>query len=138
MSKVAALRAKQAQTRGNMRTVQIALEYFALYSGGVYPKSILECRKYLTGNEKNFDPKTPFPTNAFSGATNETPYAAGVTSLTQIDKMRSMPPQFTKGKAGQIGYSVLDNGQYYALIGTDSNGNAIADKNEKTMILSNH
>jgi len=43
-------KARQAQTRANMRTIQIAVESYATDSGGLYPKSILECRKYLSGD----------------------------------------------------------------------------------------
>jgi hypothetical protein len=131
--------AAQAQTRANMRTVQIALEYYATETGGTYPKSILECKPFLDGGSKKIGGTGPdFPTNAFTGATNETPYAAGISSVAQIDKMRKMPPQFTAGKAGQIGYSLLDNGNTYAVIGTDANGNAIANKDGMTLVLSNH
>jgi hypothetical protein len=100
---------------------------------------VLECKPFLEGGDKKVGGKGgPFPTNPVTGATDETPYDAEVSSVNQIEKMRSMPPQITAGEPGRIGYSVFDNGNTYAIIGTDTNGNAIPGKSGKTLVLSNH
>jgi hypothetical protein len=138
---VSRLRAMQEDTRDNMRSWQVAVEMYAKDSGGTYPKSVRDCASYFPGGAcKLGAPSAPeCTTNAITGVKNELPFDAGIRDTAQINKMRKMPPQITRGKPGQVGYSVLNDGLSYAIIGTDRNGNAIEDsKTGLTLVLSHN
>jgi hypothetical protein len=137
----ARMKAQQAQTLGNMRTIQIAVESYATDSGGTYPTNISEAAPYLPGGSNKIGGTAgSWPPNAFGGA-DTPPYNAKIVSLAQVQKMRKMPPQITPGKPGEVGYSVFNNNLNYAIIGTDGNGNALPNSNDPnkgmTIVLSN-
>ncbi len=134
----AQMKAFHAQMRANMRTVQIAVESYATDSPMVYPKSVKDASPYLPGGSNKIGGKPGlFPTNPVTGVANEIPFTAPINSSAQIAKMIKLPPQYTTGKAGQIGYSVFNNNKSYVIVGTDMNGNAIPEKDGTYMILSN-
>lgn len=132
-------RAQVAGTRGNMRTIQIAVEEYCTDSGGVYPASFTAAMPYLTGGSRKIG-GTPgtLPTNYITGVTEQPVFNANIKSRVQMAAMRKIPPQLSGGKPGQVGYSMFDNGQNYAIIGTDVDGNAIPRQSDgHTLVLSN-
>lgn len=131
-------KAFHAGMRANMRGLQIAVETYAMESMGVYPKSVTDVAPFLEGGSGKMNGKPgAFPTNPVSGVKNELPFDAEIKQPAQITKLTKIPPQYTNGKPGQIGYSMVSNGTSYAIIGTDKNGNAIPDENGMYLILSN-
>lgn len=128
------LLAKQAQLRGNMRTLQIAVESYATDAGGFYPRSIdFTTKTYYPGGQDR--KKAGAPTeNPFTGKA-EWPVMGSImdVSIARAGKPNPILP-------GVVEYSVILDGQRqpisYAIRGGDANGMTYM-QNGKLFILSN-
>lgn len=129
------LLAKQAQLRGNMRTLQIALETYAMDEGRPsYPRKIdLSVKSYYDGGVKRKKEGKPVA-NAFTGK----PEWPIMGSFTSVEAARTAPPSALA--PGVIEYSVIidANGEpsSYVIRGGDATGLTYV-QNGKTFILSN-
>ena len=130
-------KAKTAAVRGNMRTTQIASESYATDSGGAYGAAVTDIQPYYPGGENKIGGTAgQYPTNPVTGVGNETPGAAGLTTSANITTARSTAPASFLTK-GQHGYSQVDTGNSYAVMGSDANGNHVPGTNGKQLVLSN-
>lgn len=134
---IAASDLKDESVRANMRTVQLASEFYALEHDGLYPKEVDEIKLFMPGAE--FTKSAPEgPANPFT-AKKEWPSAGSIKDVTAARS--ADPPSIEPGK---IEYSCIDNGKAYAIVGGGHDGKALPATSkgtkkgtDKTLVLSN-
>lgn len=123
---------KDEVVKANMRTVQLAVESYALDHGGLYPKAIDD-------DFKSFMPGSEFQKAAADGPVNpfttkkEWPVAGSIKDVAAA--RAGAPPSLESGK---IEYSCINDGKAYAVIGGGHDGKALpGDAKNTTLVLSN-
>lgn len=131
-------KARNALTKGNMHTVQVAAEAYATDSGGVYAAdcSAAGCGPYFPGGSMTLGGGVGmYPQNAVTGATNQMPGTGGfdLTTRTQVASATACP-------AGAVTYDPIVQGTStvsYAVCGGDNNGKCVPGLAGKCLVLSN-
>lgn len=131
-------KARTAAVRGNMRTVQIATESYSTDAGGSYSGNNI-WQNYLPGgsNSMTGGPGYP-PVNPVTG--QPTVFGdAGITSATALTTQRKTNASGLDSpvSAGNVGYSQVDAGDSYAIVGSDNNGKYINGVGGFCLVLSN-
>lgn len=112
-----------ARVKKNMGTWQIAAESYAADNDGIYPKGAKEMQPYLPGGGESINGNSGrWPVNPINAAKQEGLYDAGLRTSIELKLAREGKFKAAIGNPGQVGYSVLDGGRSYAIVGTDSNG----------------
>lgn len=128
-------KAKTAAVRGSMRTTQIASESAATDTGGVY-QVLAKIKPYYPGGENKIaGANGTVPANPVTGATAD-PGAGGLAVATDITAKRGTAPGNFLTK-GEHSYDVVDAGNSYGVMGSDSNGVHVSGTNGNILVLSN-
>lgn len=129
-------KAKTAAVKGNMRTVQIASESYATDAGGSYDSGT-SYQNYLPGGSNTLAGSSPgaLPVNPVTGKSQTAIPSASITTSAVVKTTRTTAPgTFT---AGEVGYSQVDAGNSYAIVGGDANGKQVTGVGGNTLVLSN-
>lgn len=123
---------KDQIVRANMRTVQLAVESYALDHDGLFPKAIDDDFKTFMPGAEYRKAAPDGPTNPFS-TKKEWPILGSISDV--ANARASAPPALASGK---IQYSCIDNGKSYAIVGGGHDGKALpGEGKDKTLVLSN-
>lgn len=129
-------KAKTAAVKGNMRTVQIASESYATDSGGAYANGT-GYQNYLPGGSNALTGSVgTIPTNPVTGGAS-TISDAGLATASAIQTRRAAAASGQTFSAGNLGYSVADSGNSYAVLGGDNGGKAVPGVGGNCLVLSN-
>jgi prepilin-type N-terminal cleavage/methylation domain-containing protein len=130
-------KAKKSTVMSNMHLLQVATEAYSTDAGGLYGADTTSIAPYLPGGASSLNGNAgAFPTNAFTGQANETPYVETITSSAQITTTRQIGDSPSPGDIGNVGYKPCDNQSSYCVTGTDISKNRVGGANT-TLILSN-
>lgn len=125
-------RARESLLKANMRSVELAVESYAIDAGGNYPKAIDALLKSYFPHGSNGQPETAgeAPENPYT-MKKEFPVLGHVTSVAAArqDTSQTLAP-------GCIQYSLMGNNKY-AIIGADEHGKPIKAENGVMFVLSN-
>lgn len=131
-------KSKTASIRGQMRTIQIALESYATDFGGAYPKNIHELRNALNG----YSGGSVWIQGYYIGSTNTAPDGEQEPIKVVFSNIHD-PKTFSKAltKSGvktetQIIFCASGNG--YCFAATDISGHAVPGIGGEPLILSNY
>ena len=131
-------KARTAAVKGNMRTVQIASESYATDSGGSYSGNST-WQNYLPGGSNSMTGSAGYvPVNPCTGQPSVIG-DAGITTATALTNQRKTSAGGLDApfSAGNVGYSQVDAGQSYAVVGADSNGKFVNGVGGLCLVLSN-
>ncbi len=122
----------------NMRTWQIAAESYACDTNGKYPSSPIQMLPYMPGGSGKIGGKPGSRlSNPVSGVREEILFDAGIKTSVDIRAIRAGNLKVRIGKPGQIGYSSVDAGRSYAIVGTDPDGTRAVQGVNSTLVFSN-
>lgn len=136
----AAKAAKSASIKGSMRMVQIAAEAYSTDSGGQYSTLAGAWMNYLPGGGNTLTgTKGTLPINLVTGTVPASLQDAGLGTSLAIQTQRLVPAAGVAGTAlpGDPAYCQGDNGNTYAVTGSDSDGNYISGNGGFCLVLSN-
>jgi prepilin-type N-terminal cleavage/methylation domain-containing protein len=132
-------RARNATVKGNMRTVAIAAESYATDFGGLYSPDQSGLLPYFPGGSFSIGGTAgKRPHNPYSDTPDEPLYDANIKTGAEISSIRLSTP-LAIGTKGQVGYSQVDEGLSYAILGTGGNGKTVSGYGggSTTLVLSN-
>ncbi|MBX9570187.1 MAG: prepilin-type N-terminal cleavage/methylation domain-containing protein [Candidatus Obscuribacterales bacterium] len=131
-------KARTAAVKGNMRTIQIASESYATDSGGSYSGDST-WQNYLPGGSNSLTGSPGYlPVNPCTGQPTVVG-DAGITTSAALSNQRKTVAGGVAApiSAGNVGYSQVDGGQSYAVVGSDNNGKYVNGVGGFCLVLSN-
>lgn len=130
-------KAKAAEVKSNMRSVQIAAEGYATDNNGIYPTSFAQLSPYLPGGSLKIGGASGSLTNPVSFYTPSLVDGSGLVSVDVISIWREKIITRSDLKPGQVAYSAVDNGKSYAITGADPHGMQLSGIACHQLVLSN-
>lgn len=129
---------RTSQVRGNMRTVQIAAESYAMDNHGVYPSKLSQLGPYLPGGSQKIGKiEGLLPVNPIHGSSVAGVVLGANIGPDLVQELRTKRAGASQLKPGQVSYSVARDGTTYAVVAADSEGFDVTGATGLSLVLSN-